>query len=138
MALGTAAAGCGGPGWPPSEQGEEAAAECAYRYPDDLPTFAYVFDGTVVETRPASWDDDSMSARVELIVDVNESLKGEMPDQVVMSTHDFTRSDDVPDLEGVRFLAAANESLDVVYCGFTRDYSAQLAREWRGLLDQTP
>jgi hypothetical protein len=118
------------PAWPSTETG--AAAECVYQYPDDLADRPVAFDGTVLSISHGAYVDDAGAAPVELVLQVNEVYRGDLGRTVTMHTFDFSGPDQASEWDptGIRILAAASESLDVMACGFTRPYSAQDAALW--------
>ncbi len=59
---------------------------------------------------------------------VNQRFKGAVGATVVLKTWDFMLPQE--DVTGVRVLAAAGESLDLMGCGFTRPYSPEDAAVW--------
>jgi len=113
-------------GWPSVDT---AAVTCVVTYPDDLTESSVAFDGTVVGVQAGEPQPDAGGDRpVRLELRVNQRFKGAVGAAVVMKTWDFMLPGE--DVTGVRVLAAAGESLDLMGCGFTRPYSPEEAAVW--------
>ncbi len=113
--------------WPESDL--DGASSFVVEYPEDLPERAVAFDGTITGVSTGSYDEDAGATPVRLDVQINEVFAGDVGDSVVVRTWDFILQG--RDVEGARILAAAERSLDVMGCGFTRPYSSAEAAEWR-------
>ena len=118
------------PDWPPTEPG--AAASCVYRYPDELAERPIAFDGTIVSIHRGDYIEEAAATPVDLDLQVNKVFRGDLGDTVTMHTFDFSApgSAGAWDPTGIRILAAASESLDVIFCGFTRSYTVGDAELW--------
>ena len=66
------------------------------------------------------------------------TIKGDVDEIVTMHTWDFSapESSDPWDPTGIRILAAASETLDVMSCGFTRLYTPEDAESWDTLFSR--
>lgn len=113
--------------WP--ETDVDSASSCIVEYPEDLPDRPIAFDGTITDVATGARDEDAGATPVRLDVQINEVFSGDVQDSVVMRTWDFMLQD--RDVQGARILAAAERSLDLMGCGFTRPYSETEAAEWR-------
>ena len=120
------------PAWPSTGIG--AAERCAYEYPDDLADRAIAFDGTIVGITRGQYDDDAGAVPIDLEVRVNQPFRGDLSGVVTMHTWDFM----LPgrDVTGVRVLAAAGPTMDLMGCGFTRPYSEAEAGHWRDVFSE--
>lgn len=108
-----------------------AAIDCVYRYPEDLAARPIAFDGTVLGIQRFPYSENAGAAPVDLLVQVNRVFRGDLGDTVTMHSWDFTGPGGEPwDPTGVRILAAAGNTLDVMACGFTRSYSDEDAALW--------
>lgn len=113
--------------WPDTDVG--GTSSCVIEYPEDLAERPVAFDGTITAVTTGAHDEDAGATPVRLEVQINEVFAGDVRDSVVMHTWDFMLQD--RDVEGARVLAAAEPSLDLMGCGFTRPYSSAEAAEWR-------
>lgn len=116
--------------WPPTEPGE--AALCVFQYPDDLGDMPIAFDGTVVSIHRGEFVEEAAATPVDLELRVQRAFRGDLGDTVTMHTWDFSDpgTTNTWDPTGIRVLAAASDTLDVMFCGFTRPYSASDEEVW--------
>ena len=124
------------PAWPSTEVGP--ATECVYQYPNDLADQPIAFDGTVLSISRGEYIDEAAAIPVDLVIQVNEVFRGDLGPTVTMHTFDFSTPDQTEawDPTGIRILAAAGESLDVMACGFTRPYTTEEADAWADAFTQ--
>jgi hypothetical protein len=82
--------------------------------------------------------EEAAATPVDLNVRVNRTFEGDLGENVTMHTWDFSdpNSSEVWDPSGIRILAAASESLDVMFCGFTRPYTSSDAELWDTLFSR--
>ncbi len=143
MAICVLASGCGGREAPPSASAsptvlgdlaqwpdvETQNMDCVVSYPDDLPSRAFAFDGTIQAVELAGYDEDAGARPARIKVRINELFRGDLDEFVVLRSWDFMLPEG--DLRGRRLLAATGQTLDMMACGFTRPYSQEDANFWR-------
>lgn len=107
---------------------------CAQQYPDGLGELPIAFDGTILSQGRSSDVRSAQAERnaapVDVVLRVNEVYRGEVGPTVRMRTWDFDTSASEEDRAGDRYLIASTESLDAMYCGFTRPWNEQDAEYW--------
>lgn len=109
-----------------------SAASCYVQYPDDLGDRANAFDATVTAVTIGEYDNNAGMRPATVELAVHEAFAGPERQTVVLRTWDgFLPSPDAQAAVGLRVLAAAGDTLDLMGCGFTRPYNAAEADDWR-------
>lgn len=110
-----------------------AAIECVYAYPDGLAEQPNAFDATVTGVRVGADEGETEASPTPATLEltVNEVFAGPERSTITMHTWTFMLPADPEAAVGARILAAAGETLDLMSCGFTRQYSAADAADWR-------
>ena len=111
-------------------------ADCVVDYPRDLRERSVAFDGTIEKVQLGEYDEDAGATPARVEIRVHEVFYGDIEGFIVMRTWDFMLPDD--DLSGKRVLVAADHSLDLMGCGFTRPYSKEDADFWRKTFSEVP
>ena len=108
------------------------AGSCVSTYPADLRRRAIAFDATVTAVRVGDFDENAGMRPATVDLAVHEVFAGPERQTVRMRTWDgFLPRPEPQDAVGLRVLASAGETLDLMACGYTRPYRAAEAAEWR-------
>lgn len=109
-----------------------SAASCYVQYPDDLSSREIAFDGTVTAVTVGPYDNNAGMRPATVDLAVHEVFAGPQRQSAVLRSWDgFLPSPDPQEAVGLRVLAAAGKTLDLMGCGFTRPYNKPDAEAWR-------
>lgn len=127
----TSAATPGMPGkWP--DLRPPTAASCVSQYPDELPARANAFDATVAKVTVGDFDENAGMRPATVDLAIHEVFAGPERQSVQLHTWDgFLPQGNPQEPVGLRVLASAGDTLDLMACGFTRPYSQTDADAWR-------
>lgn len=107
---------------------------CVSNYPERLDAFPVAFAGTVVDQKDGKFkpgtDPEKKIKPIEITFEVDTAYRGVTTKRITLHTFDLTALNPTEDHIGKKALVAAEESLDLQYCGYTRPYSEQDAAYW--------
>lgn len=124
-------------GWPnhAMSSADVRAIECVSVYPEELGQRANAFDATITSVDLLAYKPDAGARPARVTMSVHEVLAGPERTTVTMRTWDFMLPARPREAVGVRVLAAAGPTLDLMACGYTRVFSQEDAEVWDAAFD---